>query len=83
MHMANQPPAVPGAQGQNTGTAAPWSQPTQMPSASGRAGAPAVRAPVAGSKTQAQAVHSSTATQAESGSSTDAQIPMTKAPWAR
>ncbi|KAK0384748.1 hypothetical protein NLU13_7226 [Sarocladium strictum] len=83
VHMANQPAVMAAPSGGGVaGTAAPWAQATQMPSTTGTAGIPYTRMPPPGPRTGSLAARPPTG---ESGRSetANAQVTVTKAPWAK
>ncbi|KAF5018248.1 hypothetical protein F66182_9777 [Fusarium sp. NRRL 66182] len=80
IHMANQPATIAPPTPSGPGTAAPWAQATRMPPASGP-GIPYSRMPPPGPSSGSLARPPRGGTQ--DPGSTNAQITITKAPWAR
>lgn len=82
VHMVNQPTTSATARpSPATGTAAPWTQATQMPAPTGP-GVPYSRMPPPGPRTGSLATRPPRGSAADPGSA-DAQISVTKAPWVR
>jgi serine/threonine-protein phosphatase 2A activator len=83
VHMANQPTATGGGPPSAAGTAAPWAQATRMPAATGP-GVPYSRVAPGPSSGSLSARPTGKPEDGSSGEiSTEPQITMTKAPWAK
>ncbi|KAG9256801.1 Phosphotyrosyl phosphate activator protein-domain-containing protein [Emericellopsis atlantica] len=82
VHMANQPIAAAAASSSGTGTGAPWAQATRMPAATGP-GVPYSRVPAGPSSGSLGARPQPRDNRSQGETSTEPQISMTKAPWAK